>query len=192
MSKGNIRNLLRLFFIFLVLIFGIVYTFNYWWNDKIDLSPINIAVSFFSFGISAMLIADFLTKQLIAPKKTGYSFFIIDEDKFKKIIENIGKEKYQNIKLKNSLLFICTFIIVVCLNYSFLNYYEKNQLKNHGVIKEVKIENKSKSLKGFDITTIHFENIEKELYLNNYNVGEFRKIKYSKNNPKIVKWLEEN
>ena len=95
-----------------------VYTFNYWWNDKIDLSPINIAVSFFSFGISAMLIANFLTKQLIAPKKTGYSFFIIDEDKFKKIIENIGKEKYQNIKLKNSLLF-CTERFSFCFNLAY-------------------------------------------------------------------------
>lgn len=178
------------YFSILLYFFGLFFTFNYWWN-KIDLSFLNVAVSFYSYSLSSLLLANFVTQKFIAPSDSNFSSFIIDEKKLDQIIEKIGKEKYQNVKRKNGFLFAGIATIYLVINYTFMNSYEKYQLKNYGEVKEVKIENKSKNIKGLDFTTIEYENIEKELFLNSYKIGEKQKIIYSKKNPKIAEWLEE-
>ncbi len=91
----------------------------------------------------------------------------------------------------NQLVFLITSVFFLFLTYTYLNALERYHLKKYGKVTDVRIENKSKSIKGIDITTVKYDGIEKQLFLNNYEIGETQKIIFSRQNPKIACWLDE-
>ncbi len=156
-----------------------------------DISPLKVVISFFSFGGASLLISNFITKFLFAKNQSNYSIFLIDQVKLEQLIKEIGIEKYRNIKVKNSILFISLFIILGASTFKTLTLYENYQLNKFGKIVVITIQNKSKNQKGFEITTVKYLNNKTELYLDNYRIGDKRKLIYSMNKPEIAKWLDD-
>lgn len=179
-----------------LLVTGIFNTYQFWWSDKVDKSTFRIIISFLTLGSSALLLSYLLTLVFFVPANIQFDFLALaGKGNFLKVVNEIGNKKVQQIITKNMVLY---FVILITLTFSVLaslKAFEKYQLSHFGIIENAKIDNVSKSLKGFEITVIGYnygsKHYAKELYLNNYRKGEKHQIIFSKNNPQIIVWYDD-
>lgn len=186
--KSHLKFYLDLSIPLMSMIFGIIYTYHYWWNFKYQMMFLHNGITFFSCGFFAFFMANFISKYFLYRGKNYIPFFTIDEDK----IKTFGMEKFEKLKLKTSIIFMILFVITFIGIHILFNQYTEYQLEKYGAETKAKIENiYENGYKGHPVVTIRYKNIEKEFVTDSAKIGMIKTIIYSTKYPEISQIKED-
>lgn len=177
----------------MIILFGAFILFKVWWTN--DNTKFLGLIAFFLVGFSSLFLSISLTR-IIVPTKTDFSFSTLsDKNKYRNLKDTIGSTKVKVISISYILLFLILFAGTAYGLVTFLNKYEKDQLKNFGRLQKVRINDIHYKGKGESYAFFNFyldgKKYTNDLSPKNYSIGDSATIIFSTNNTDIVKWVDD-
>lgn len=195
----NLKTRIEYLFIYLILnAFGIFLAFKFWWTDSLILSGLNksTVILLLSIGICwiGILFISVMFSRNINLKSDNFKFIspfgLLANEYYS---SEIGIEKAKKIKTTITLIAFPTLFLTIATFMYSMNIYENHQLKKYGIIEVVSVKEIHYDIKKNRYAYFEFENNKQSVNLsaNSLKINDKTKIIYSKENPKIVKYLDE-
>lgn len=177
----------------LLIIIGTFIVYKVWWTH--DGAKYLGLIGYFIVGFGSILLSISLTR-IIVSTKTDFDFTTLSNPKKYQILkETIG---FSKVKIINTIYCSLSLIIFGSTAYglfTFLNKYEKEQLKNFGRLQKVRIYDIHYKGKGAKFAFFEFylngKKYTNDLDPKNYKVGDSATIIFSTHNTDIVKWADD-
>ena len=174
-------------FYFLTILFGAFIAFKVWWTNG-DARFLGI-IAFFLIGFGSLFLSISLTR-IIIPTKTDFSFSTLSDKKKYQILKNtVGSTKVKVINVSYISLFLILSAGTAYKLVTFLNKYEKDQLKTFGQLQKVRINDIHYKGKGTPYAFFDFyldgKKYSNDLSPKNYSIGDSATIIFSTNNTDI-------
>jgi hypothetical protein len=194
-SKTSVKYLL----IYLLLnTIGFLLAFRVWWSDSLIFSSLNITTIslLFSVGICwiGILFLSIMIGRRLVLKTDKFEFVsllgLLNNEYFS---SEIGIDKARKLKSIISLIaFPILFFTIISFVFS-MNLYENNELKNYGIVENVKIKEIYYDIKQNPYILFEYQNKKHSTNLpaHTLKVNDITQIIYSARNPMIIKYLTE-
>jgi hypothetical protein len=177
----------------LLILVGAFIVYKVWWTH--DGAKYLGLIGYFIVGFGSILLGVSLTRIIISTK-TNFDFTTLSNPKKYQILKDtIGSSK---VKVINTIYCSLSLILFGSTAYgllTFLNKYEKEQLKNFGRLQKVRIYDIHYKGKGSRYAFFEFyldgKKYTDNLSPKNYSVGDSATILFSTHNTDIVKWADD-
>lgn len=177
----------------LTILFGAFITFKVWWTNG-DERFLGI-IAFFLVGFGSLFLSISLTRIIIHTKADFSISTLSDKKKYQALRDIIGSTKLKTINSTYISLFLILFASTAYTTITFLNKYEKDQLKTFGQLQKVKIIDIRYKGKGTPYAFFDFyldgKKYSNNLSRKNYHIGDSTTIIFSTNDTNIVKWADD-